>query len=117
MSPVRPCLSCGRLIPLGSSRCAGCSRAHQKARDLKRGTPAERGYDARWRRTRAAVLRSNPECCVCGRPAKHVHHLDGAGPRGPRGHDPSNLVALCGRCHGQETARMQPGGWNRRSAA
>ena len=39
-----------------------------------------------------------PEGCIAE--ASHVHHLDGEGPIGERGLDPSNLLALCPSHHG-----------------
>lgn len=50
--------------------------------------------------------------CKCGAKATDVHHLDGKGPKGPRGHDHNNLESLCGECHKRLTAELQPGGWN-----
>jgi len=44
--------------------------------------------------------------------ATDVDHIDGLGPNGPRGHDWSNLRALCHSHHSQRTARDQPGGWH-----
>lgn len=39
-----------------------------------------------------------------------VHHLDGLGPKGPRGFDPANVQALAKVCHDRETAKLQPAG-------
>lgn len=74
------------------------------------------GYDARWRRTRARYLREHPHCehPDCRELANEVHHRDGRGPNGPRGHDAANLQALCKPHHSRITAREQPGGWNAR---
>lgn len=86
-----------------------------------RATATQRGYDAKWQRTRRRYLRHHPvcECDECSklpyreRPqATVVHHLDGNGPLGPRGHDPTNLQAMSKPCHDRTTAREQPGGWN-----
>ena len=62
---------------------------------------------------RAAFLAAHPFCCVqgCGELAAEVDHIDGLGPRGPRGYDPANLRAMCKSHHSQRTARDQPGGW------
>ncbi|GIG63626.1 hypothetical protein Lfu02_79980 [Longispora fulva] len=95
-----------------AGRCADCRRAAEAAR----GSARERGYDARWDRTRAAFLARRPRCARlgCTRTATDVDHRDGLGPLGPRGHDPANLRPLCHEHHSQRTARDQPGGWNRR---
>jgi 5-methylcytosine-specific restriction enzyme A len=82
--------------------------------DHRRPTAAARGYDRRWGATRAAYLRTHPTCeqAGCHTAAVDVHHLDGLGPNGPKGHAASNLQALCKRHHAGITARMQPGGWH-----
>ncbi|WP_231332648.1 HNH endonuclease signature motif containing protein [Actinomadura graeca] len=60
---------------------------------------------------RNRFLRANPWCGRCGELAVEVDHIDGLGPRGPRGYDPGNLRSLCKPCHSARTARDQPGGW------
>lgn len=99
-------------------KCDGC-RSEAEAR---RGSARQRGYDRAWERTRAAYLAAHPLCecedCqtlpVSGRPAAtDVDHIDGLGPKGPRGHDPTNLRALTHAHHSRRTARDQPGGWHR----
>ena len=97
---------CPELV-LGGGRCSACRRAAERRRE----SPQTRGYGTAWRRTRAAYLKAHPTCERCNSPAGDVHHLDGLGPNGPRGHEEANLEALCGRCHSAITARMQPGGW------
>lgn len=108
---------CPNLTDAG--RCEECRRQA----DQQRGTAAQRGYDSTWQRTRAAYLRSHPrcECDDCQalpygqRPtAVDVDHIDGLGPKGPRGHDPTNLRAMAHAHHSRRTARDQPGGWNAR---
>lgn len=100
---------CPTLVARGS-RCP----AHQP-KD-RRPTRTQRGYDAHWQRTRARYLAAHPHCETAGCPrlATDVDHIDGQGPRGPHGHDPDNLRALCHQHHSQRTARDQPGGWNNR---
>jgi len=58
-------------------------------------------YDSsRWRQLSAAVLAVQP-VCACGAPATMVHHVvpiaDGVDPW-----EPTNLVAVCYRCHMRE---------------
>ena len=102
-------------------RCPECRAAARRNSDKRRGTSAQRGYDARWQRTRTHYLRDHPtcECDDClplppaqRPPADDVHHRDGLGPNGPRGHDPTNLQAMAHVHHSRRTARDQPGGWN-----
>ena len=106
MRALRVCAEPG--CPLAAPAGGYCPehRAGHAARRARRRPPSSaRGYDAAWRRTRAAILRARPACERCGAPATDVHHVDGQGPRGPRGHDPANLEALCAPCHSRETNR------------
>lgn len=98
-------------------------RCDKHRTDHARPNSTARGYDARWTRTRAAYLAAHPtcECDQClelplhARPrAADVHHRDGLGPLGPRGHDWTNLQALTHEHHSQQTSRDQPGGFNTR---
>lgn len=104
---------CPRLTD--STRCETHRKQRRRASDAKRLSAGARGYDARWRKTRAAYLRAHPICQHedgCIEPATDVDHIDGLGPKGPQGHDFENLRAYCHRHHSQRTARDQPGGWN-----
>ena len=108
----RHCLDCNRLTD--STRCERCRKRKRRLDDKRRPTAAERGYDAAWRKTRAAYLKLHPYCedeSGCIEPADDVDHIDGQGPNGPRGHDPDNLRSLCHSHHSKRTARDQPGGF------
>ena len=84
-------------------------RSTAKVAGPKRADATERGYDRKWRRVRLAYLAAHPVCERC-QPrgaiveAVHVHHKDGQGPKGERGHDPDNLEALCPSCHNRHSA-------------
>lgn len=70
----------------------------------QRGSMRAKGYDSRWEKTRAAFLKAMPYCNECGLKERlNVHHIDGRGPSGPRGHDPFNLETLCHSCHSRRT--------------
>lgn len=56
---VRP--GCGRKVEEGKGPCAQCRAKEEK----RRGTSTERGYGARHRRWRTAVLARWPVCCRC----------------------------------------------------
>lgn len=89
-------------------RCKHCRSEREKnARPNSRA----RGYNHAWERTRAAHLQRSPTCTHpgCTAPATDVHHVDGRGPLGPRGHDPTNLKSYCHAHHSSITAR----GWGR----
>jgi 5-methylcytosine-specific restriction protein A len=110
---ARICSTPGCPHPVERGRCDGCRRSAEQ----HRGSAAERGYGSvRHARFRAAVLDRDPLCVVCDLAVATVadHYprsrrelldlgLDADDPRYGRG--------LCHPCHGQETARLQPGGW------
>ena len=98
------CVECGRISD--EPRCPAHQRKAPRKPDNRRPNSRQRGYDAKWEATRAAYLSEHPRCaCGCGAEATDVHHLDGLGPLGPRGHDPDNLQALSHSCHSRQTAR------------
>ncbi|MFB9529025.1 HNH endonuclease [Nonomuraea roseola] len=54
-----------------------------------------------WTTLRLRILRRDKwTCYVCGNDANEVDHIE----RGSN-HDPSNLAAICSRCHKAKTAR------------
>ena len=61
---MRPCPApgCTRLVIRG--RCETHQKADRIAQDAARGSSAERGYDAAWRRLRNAFLEAHP-LCMC----------------------------------------------------
>jgi len=76
--------------------------------DARRGTAASRGYDARWRKARAAYLKRHPICVVClsmsrTRAAQEVHHIIPLREGGT--HAEANLQALCKSCHSRITGQ------------
>lgn len=94
---------------------------HKRKAEQQRGSAAERGYSGKaWRFARRTVLRQNPICTLCKREfatvADHwpVSRKDLLAQRVSDPDAPHRLRALCASCHGKETAREQPGGFNRR---
>ena len=75
-------------------------------------------YDtADWTKRRAAFLRANPFCCLCGAPSTVADHWPDSRRqllrRGVTDPDSDHrLRPLCATCHGRETVRRQPGGFN-----
>ena len=100
---------CGFSIPKGE-KCA-CqlrnARQRQQANDAKRGTPAQRGYDAEWSKLRFRFLHHNPTCVKCGKPGEHVDHIVSVREAPHRRLDETNLRTLCAACHRSRTARDQ----------
>ncbi len=74
------------------------------ALEATRPTATERGYGAAWRKIRNAYLQANPYCASCGAEATDVDHIIARAQGGSD--DPSNLQALCKRCHSSKTARF-----------
>ena len=94
---------CGVVGCGGVSRFPFCDAHHHLRRSRRRsGTPRRAGYDKEWKRFSAWFLKQNPRCVHCPEPATIVHHIDGKGPRGPKGYDPENLLPLCRSCHSTE---------------
>ena len=90
------------------SRCGPLRKMAAAEHDERRGTAAERGYDARWVKVRLLHLSSEPLCRLCaaqGRvtAADLVDHIvpiaDGGAVL-----DEDNLQSLCRRCHDAKTA-------------
>lgn len=83
--------------------------AHLKRRAPEsRPDATERGYDRRWKRMRLMYLNEHPLCASCEArglvvEATEVDHIDEQGPRGGRGYDESNLMAMCKPCHSRKT--------------
>lgn len=115
----RVCSTPGCPTLTAGGRCPDCRRDADQAR----GTASARGYGAEHRgRFRAGVLARDRQCVLCPAdqpaPATIADHwplsrreLEAAG-LDPD--DPANGRGLCVPCHGRETARHQPGGWNAR---
>lgn len=118
---TRPCPepTCTALILPGESDCPHGHRTRRaqegRARaDAHRPTASERGYGAKHRRFRTAVLaRDGYRCVLCGARANHADHhpltrreLEA---RGMNPDDPRHGRALCHSCHSSETARHDGG--------
>jgi len=117
--PKRPCAhpGCPELVEYPDRYCEKHKRERNRSRreyDKERGTAAQRGYDARWRKVRKRFLAENPLCTECmkeGRltPATVVDHIV------PHKGDPelfwdeSNWQPLCKQCHDRKTAREDGG--------
>ncbi len=98
-APKRPCRKpgCGKLHTNASGFCAEHEAQAQKDYERSRLSPAQRGYDARWRILRDIKLRANPmcECRGCKDVATLVHHMD----KNPHNNSQDNLMSVCNPCH------------------
>ena len=103
-----PCRNraCSNLTLDPTGYCDIHKKQAQAQQDANRGSAAERGYDSRWRKIRAQVLREEPLCRECKRngritAAVDVDHIDGNVENTER----SNLQPLCHSCHSRKTGR------------
>lgn len=112
---MRTCLVHGCSTLTDTTRCTYHTKAKRRREDKRRPNARQRGYDAKWESTRYNYLAAFPicqwhgGCLLC---ATDVHHIDGKGPKGERGHDWSNLMGLCHAHHSQITSKEQKGGWH-----
>ena len=110
----RPCVHPGCPELSHESRCEKHRKQERREHDEHRGSSADRGYGAHWRKIRLAFLAQYPLCALCQRerklaPATVVDHI-----RPHRGnpelfYDPENLQALCKPCHSKKTVRENDG--------
>lgn len=117
-SAPHPCSHPGCPAVVRSGRfCLEHAKQEQGAYDQERGSAAQRGYGARWRKLRAMKLGADP---ICSDPY-HQHpgqvvaatEVDHILPKARGGTDAwENLQSLCGSCHSHKTA-TQDGGWGR----
>lgn len=106
-APLRPCTSpgCPRLTTRSQgAKCDDCRRVAEERDRERRGSSAQRGYDAQWRAVRAVFLQEHP---LCERhqakglvvPATVANHRVTIAADPSRRLDTGNLEALCAPCH------------------
>mgnify|MGYP001625440363 FL=1 len=104
--PKRPCRypGCPNLCESGTY----CPEHSAESPDRLRGSAAERGYDAKWRRARKRFLQRHPLCANCLSqgvltPATVVDHI--VPHRGDHRlfWDEQNWQPLCKACHDRKT--------------
>jgi 5-methylcytosine-specific restriction endonuclease McrA len=111
----RTCRICGRDAVQGQSRCqrhlGGSGWAKYVLQDPER---AAFYASAAWRSARAAQLRREPNCAVCGAKATVADHVR---PRAEGGADldPSNLQSLCADHHHEKTTAEGHAGMKRKA--
>ena len=109
---------CRAVVPRGHRFCTEHTRTTRQRYERSRGNATERGYDADWRRFRAAWLADHPLCEACMREtpprvtaATVVDHIVSIADAPDRRLDPTNTRSLCSRHHNRRTGRDQ--GWGR----
>ncbi|GAA0975990.1 hypothetical protein Q7689_00670 [Nocardiopsis tropica] len=116
----RRCTRC-RQLKDADGLCSPQCRTRVRARSQRaRGSSTAQGYGTEHRdRFRKGVLARDPVCVRCGAaPSTHADHHPHSRKdlvaQGLDPNDPAHGRGLCAPCHSTETARAQPGGWNRR---
>lgn len=107
--PLGPCTypGCPGRATAGHGRCETHARQDRQRFDQQRGTAAERGYDAEWRRIRLAVLHNQPWCMAClAETGIHTLATDvDHEPRYPTLGPDHSLYELTSYCHRHHSAR------------
>lgn len=108
--PLRPCKQLGCTNLSVNTYCD--QHTKQKADyDKHRGTAAQRGYGARWRKARAYYLQRNHTCVKCGELATCIDHIIPHKGNYELFWNQSNWQALCTSCHNRKTRLEDMGGW------
>ena len=112
--PMRPCAAprCPGRATNGRYCADHAHLAKQTRKPDGRPSASARGYDAKWRRVRAAYLKRHPVCVVCGEQATEVDHIVPLVDGGT--HKWDNLQAMCKTHHSQKTVAFDGGFGNRR---
>lgn len=117
---ARPCAQsgCPNLVHGKGSYCEEHTKKKRAQSDTQRGTSAQRGYGARWRKLRQLYLAENPLCAdpfddhaERGEivPATQVDHVVAKNRGGTDEWD--NLQGLCRACHDRKTKIERAGRW------
>ena len=112
----RACITCGRPVYGRRSRCAAhTSKSSSRWAQYAAQHPEQAAFyaSAGWRERRARHLADNPDCVVCGRPARHVDHVINIAAGGSLG---GPLQSLCAEHHRQKTLAESHLGMKRAAA-
>ncbi|WP_035430878.1 HNH endonuclease [Bacillus sp. UNC322MFChir4.1] len=110
--PLRPC-SHHRCSNLTKERyCDDHKHLVKQQYEKDRGSAAQRGYGARWRKARAYFLSHNPICVRCGDIATIVDHIIPHKGNYQLFWDKKNWQPLCVSCHSRKTVQ-EDGGFGR----
>ncbi|WP_141434394.1 HNH endonuclease [Bacillus sp. 03113] len=112
--PLKPCNNHGCPNLTRERYCEDHKQLYYKY-DQNRGTSAQRGYGARWRKYSQWFRKKNPICVSCrSAPSAHTDHITAvSGPNDPLFWDPTNHQALCHSCHSRKTVKEDGGFGNR----
>lgn len=115
--PRRPCSHMGCPTLTTERYCESHKQIYQKKYNQDRGSATKRGYDAEWRRARAAFLMKNPLCQHCFElkwitAASVVDHITPHKGNFELFWNRNNWQPLCKSHHDSKTAR-EDGGFGR----
>jgi 5-methylcytosine-specific restriction enzyme A len=110
--PLKPCSSPGCSNLTRERYCEQHQHLETERRkqyEKKRGTAAQRGYGARWRKARKWYLMNNPICVSCGDVATVVDHIIPHKGNYDLFWDKNNWQSLCSSCHSRKTVKEDGG--------
>ena len=104
---------CPNKAKSGDSYCKEHIQVQRRQYDKQRGSSAERGYDAKWKKYREWYLRNHPLCRICEVEGKTIiatviDHIVSIRRKGSFW-DPNNHQALCKPCHDRKTVTEDGG--------
>ncbi|MGC9544010.1 holin [Streptomyces sp. UG1] len=114
------CPRCRQIRKPDGSCSPQCAKRRKAAGERARASSTQQGYGRDHRELfRKPVLARDPICVICGvEPSTDADHWPRSRKQliaqGLDPNDPQYGRGLCSTCHKRETARHQPGGWNRR---
>jgi 5-methylcytosine-specific restriction enzyme A len=106
--PLKPCKSYGCPDLTRERYCENHKQLNNQY-DLNRGTAAQRGYGARWRKARSYYLSKNLICVRCGGIATVVDHIKAHKGDMNLFWDTNNWQSLCKTCHDRKTVKEDGG--------
>jgi len=105
-SAKKPCRQ--SMCPALVDQAGYCDKHKKKTWIRKEGTTTQRGYGAKWRRTREIIIRrDNGLCQPCLRNDRVTafNAVDHITPKSKGGTDnPDNLQCICNECHKKKTS-------------
>ena len=125
ITPNKPCRACKQILVKEEAYCPACmtkaqtrEKAISQRYDTRRGTTAERGYDAAWNRARTERKESALWLCECDRclamgrtkviaPSDPVHHIKPVETHPQLRLVQSNLRSMTRFCHEVEEGRAR----------
>lgn len=86
----------------------------RKPKEDKRPPSSQRGYGAKWRKTKSGYLANHPLCAICGKKATTVDHIIPHKGDMKLFWDRKNWQPACQSCNSRKAAKYEGGYGNRR---